>query len=410
MSNRAPQFDEAVFVKQLQDINESISRAEREIKVMKTQELASAYNSHLAAQEYAKREELALRQHEYERMLEARKALEDEQARKRYERTTIKNNLADNYSLQIEAKRRVEAEKRQREVEEEAQRLEVARRSLELENLRKKEKLDNFNREAQSLLQEREYQRRLKKEEEQRAREETRNLQDQTAQAQMAKEAGYRNYFRQVDENQRALQQIHSEKVFTAALDKDRAIDDHIRRGQDEYNRRIAEEEYAKAKKRYDEKQNAAAILREQIRQKEEEKERQRMQHFSNVEDSVRRSQEYNDYMRGLKTDKVERQKLYKDILDVQKNEKTKLDPVTSPANGNVPLMIPGVSNSKYIHPYSPEARYADVLNFKMRAGYPPQMPTEESNRNLTGNQGNRSLNESRSSYLATIANNNIFK
>eukprot|EP01017_Pseudomicrothorax_dubius_P019265 TRINITY_DN2117_c0_g1_i4.p1 TRINITY_DN2117_c0_g1~~TRINITY_DN2117_c0_g1_i4.p1 ORF type:complete len:413 (-),score=111.13 TRINITY_DN2117_c0_g1_i4:115-1353(-) len=411
MAYRAQTFDETAFVKQLQDINESIARAEREIKQMKTNELASAYSNQIASQEQAKREELARKQLEYERMLEAKHQFEEDHNRRRYERAINQNTLADTYSVQIEAKRRAEAEKRQREVEEESQRLEVAKRSLELEGMRRKERQDVFGREAQAILQQREDQRRLKKEEEQRAREEARYLQEHTTQNQLAKEANYRNYFRQVDENQRALQQIHSERVFAPAIDKNRAIDDYIRKGEDDYNRRVADEEYQKAKKRYDDRQNMATVLREQMREKEDEKERQKMQHYVNVEESVRRSQEYNDYMRNVKVDKAEKQRMYKDILDGQKNEKTRVEAVVTP-NGGGALMIPGVSNSKYIHPYSPEARYADVLNFKMKAGYPQQQSVEETGRNIIGSSGIRSSIESRSngSYLATIANNNLLK
>jgi hypothetical protein len=90
-----------------------------------------------------------------------------------------------------------------------------------------------------------------------------------------------------------------------------------------------------------------------------------------------------------------ENQKWYKELLDRQQKEK---DTIGLQANkmthkekkinieplhaykdidtSHITALLPGYANSKYIHPYSPEARYASILQYK---NVIPRAPTRDS-------------------------------
>eukprot|EP01017_Pseudomicrothorax_dubius_P034626 TRINITY_DN4771_c0_g1_i3.p1 TRINITY_DN4771_c0_g1~~TRINITY_DN4771_c0_g1_i3.p1 ORF type:complete len:194 (-),score=36.54 TRINITY_DN4771_c0_g1_i3:1346-1927(-) len=193
-------------------------------------------------------------------------------------------------------------------------------------------------------------------------------------------------------------------------MERGKAIEDFIRKSEEDAYRRAQEEQAAKEKKRLDDKANLTVTLQEQIRQKEQERERQRSLTIQNTESIVRKSEEYSNWAKSVRDEKIESQRRYKEFLDLQRMEKTKASPTSQTVLTGPPLLLPGLSNSKYIHPYSPEARYADVINFKVRhsqnqgigAVAVEEVPGE-------GPPG-RQLTENRSGYLASIAHNSLLK
>eukprot|EP01017_Pseudomicrothorax_dubius_P017941 TRINITY_DN2003_c0_g2_i1.p1 TRINITY_DN2003_c0_g2~~TRINITY_DN2003_c0_g2_i1.p1 ORF type:complete len:553 (-),score=180.62 TRINITY_DN2003_c0_g2_i1:128-1747(-) len=374
-------------VTHLEEMNNVLNQAERNVKEVKTHELQGSYDDKLRQHQEELQRQLEAKQRDHEEMI-LRKALYDQDvARSKEDKHNLQGTLANNYSAMMEHRYREDNEKRQQSIVEGIRMIEDAQRSLEAERRMKKEKLDNYQREAKVVVDEKEYRKLTERERAELEKGEYRDQIQAYAQKEMLREANYKNFFKQVALSQEQRQQLHNEKVLAQVSDRIRTIEEIIAKNEQQYNRKKLEEELSRMRKHKEDLLNTADVIKNQMATKEHYREEERVAHQRRVEESQKLTQEYFDHLAYQKLEKKDQQSFYKDYLDKQKHDKdeklVKTNAMARPekdlnkdvlhafkeGRNEVTALIPGFSNSKYIHPYSPEARYAQVLQHKKQGG-----------------------------------------
>eukprot|EP01017_Pseudomicrothorax_dubius_P040336 TRINITY_DN629_c0_g3_i1.p1 TRINITY_DN629_c0_g3~~TRINITY_DN629_c0_g3_i1.p1 ORF type:complete len:519 (+),score=175.78 TRINITY_DN629_c0_g3_i1:122-1678(+) len=370
-------------VTHLEEMNSVLTKAERDIKDARSQELQLSYDEKQRLNQESVQRQLEAKARDHEEMILKKRQFDIDQQIAREEKQKLNQNLANNYTSMSENKYLQQQYLKQNDIQEGVRMIEDAQRCLEAERRAKKEKLDNFNREAKHVVEEKEYRKLSEKERSMLDKEEHRELMNQYSQKELQREANYRNFFHQVEQSQQALQQMHNEKVLAQVNDRIRSLEEMVSRNEQQYNRKKAEEELAKMRRHKDELLNTAGTIKNQMANKEQQREEERVDRQRRVEESLKLSQEYMDYQTYAKLEKQDQHRMYKDYLDKQKQDKDEKAVKTNAmartdkllnkevlhafkdGKSEVTALIPGYSNSKYIHPYSPEARYAQILQHK---------------------------------------------
>lgn len=369
----------------LGEMAEVINHKEAALRKQKAQELQYAYDDQIKSLESVKGAAEAERRREIEEGKVRDKVIADESRRNAVERKEIIGKiLSTNYEQMIRNRQHKAEAAKQFEKNLDQVTLDGAKQSLEVEQAIKKEKADMLAKLMKGGLSETEARKEVERVQAEWSKKQYMDQVTANSREQLAKEANYRAYFKQIAEKQRQFQHLHEEKVLSPEQKRTHTLDEIIAKNEADYQKRLEADEHNRLQKRASDNVVLAQTLQQQINAKKDVRTLEQIEHDRKVQESIRKSAEYVEYLNASKAYKQENQRWYKQLLDRQQHEKDEIvtnghtmtkkekkinvDPLQAfkgADTSHITALLPGYANSKYIHPYSPEARYAHILQYK---------------------------------------------
>eukprot|EP01016_Furgasonia_blochmanni_P048943 TRINITY_DN7372_c0_g1_i1.p1 TRINITY_DN7372_c0_g1~~TRINITY_DN7372_c0_g1_i1.p1 ORF type:complete len:373 (+),score=89.21 TRINITY_DN7372_c0_g1_i1:526-1644(+) len=291
---------------------------------------------------------------------------------------------------------------KQRELEAERRRLDDARRSLEEEERKKKAALDNYREEARRLIEQKQVMKQKEKEDKVKERAEYQRLVEESSVKQKLREDNYKNFYKSCMDQQAQKEKLYAEAVYTDKSTKDKGINEFIEKGVNAGLQKNDQDLYERYRKKQDQLKDYAQTLQHQIQSKEQIKELEKYDRQRRYEENIRRSMEIDQVKALERNERLERQKEYKTILDLQAKDKEHIASSTSlyrmteaerkmnEAGVYERPMIPGVYSGEYLN-RKPAALLAGAGGIRTPTGLPAvnSMPSP-----LAGPSGSNTANE----------------
>jgi hypothetical protein len=113
---------------------------------------------------------------------------------------------------------------------------------------------------------------------------------------------------------QNAREEMHKEKVLNRSIEREKMLKDMIRKNEEEVEKRTREEENERMKWRQQQSEKVAEILKAQIHERQVQKSNEKRQESPRADTSLY-------YLQQLQM-KKEQQRMYRDILDDQRQQR----------------------------------------------------------------------------------------
>jgi hypothetical protein len=195
----------------------------------------------------------AQRQQEIDYLREREKILNDEVRRNAAEKKEmIGRILASNYDEMLKSKQTKHDQTRQLEKNMDTAMLEGAKHSLQIDQVLRDERSKVLAKFIESGMSEQEARREMLKAQADFDRQEYLAQVAANSKEQLAKEANYRNFYKQTADRQAALQRLHEQNVLQRAISKEKSMEDFIEKNVAEYQSRLAENERKRVQLRQD--------------------------------------------------------------------------------------------------------------------------------------------------------------
>jgi len=300
------------------EINELLAKREKELKHLKQQELVCAYDQKLQDQIRAKEQEIMFRQRESNDIQSKVERYQQDVMRQKEDKLVIRQHLAEDYSNKIMNKGQLEQYQKDMKLQEEKVLVEEALRRQEEAKRRAVAKQQDhyqiFNEEIrraqdknQKLL-ENKIQEKL----------EYRDLIQDNDKKQILKEENYKNFFKLSLENQKNLMDLHARNVLIPHIEKEKGIDQIVEKRIDEVREKDLMDEVSRRRAREGKTHDVGFANRDQRDYKEYVKNMEKVEKSATIPARLRQQQEYEEFLKGNKNQKLEQQKIYKEFLDKQ--------------------------------------------------------------------------------------------
>lgn len=213
----------------------------------------SAYDNQIKELEMQRDQARVQRQQEIDYLRERELILNEEVRRNAAEKKEMVGKiLASNYDAMLKSKQAKVDQVRQMEKNIDSAMLEGAKHSLQIDEVLRDEKAKVLAKYVASGMSEQEARREMMRVQSDMDRQEYLAQVAANSKEQLAKEANYRNFYKQTAERQAALQRLHEQNVLQLAKSKERNIEDIIDKNVADYQRRLAENEMKRVQQRQD--------------------------------------------------------------------------------------------------------------------------------------------------------------
>eukprot|EP01017_Pseudomicrothorax_dubius_P018407 TRINITY_DN2036_c0_g4_i1.p1 TRINITY_DN2036_c0_g4~~TRINITY_DN2036_c0_g4_i1.p1 ORF type:complete len:514 (-),score=108.07 TRINITY_DN2036_c0_g4_i1:43-1584(-) len=365
----------------LVDANKMIDESEKNIRQLKAKEMREDYERQRSlllekrnATE-AERESLVRERHEKE------KSYQEERAANQLQKQAMRQALADSLKAMQEGRKERMRQIKEKELLADIQMLDHDR---ELVAAERKQRMDKRLLSMEIAREEMENERQKRNEAKRVSFEDKLKYQQmskENAQKEVLKEQQYRQWFRLIDENQRRNQQRYLDNIGKPVMEREKRIQRLISSSVNPIDQRRDMEEQERLEKvnRGAEEMKKGIDKQLEWRRKLVEDERQKKDLLK--QQSLKAQADLEEAARQARLEKQALQKNYKKTLDnILRNDHNSLtaEPSrnefdSSPKsydNYSSPIgVVPGFGHSKYIHPYSFEARYHQAIPYRVVSG-----------------------------------------
>jgi len=353
-----PQTDWANLIRQQQALAEEMINQEKEKKMYQKHELNKALETLVnEKQNNKKQEEHFNKEHEFQVSVARKQQYDQYLSHVKNEKSEGQRHLANEYERQ----RFIREEERKRKIEEEKQleqkMIQDALDSLEKEKRLKEQKRQQFMHSVDSLMRDRETQKRMEQDKITQERLDQQRLMAENANNIQRREQNYRQYFSNVNDHQRRLEDMHNRRVADAARSKERQREEFVNRGVEEAKRKAEEEEAMKYMKKQEQLRSLGTSLKTKIQEHEEEKMMNKLGYRSKVEDLMKYNIQMQEFEDQQKRQRAHQMVDYKNTLESQikmaeeskfKSNVEMLDYEKKMHIEQFNGLIPGIKSSKY--------------------------------------------------------------
>lgn len=309
------------LVQHQNETNQMISRFEKELRGLRSKELANAHDVKIQERIADKEREIFQKKMEADEVQRRMDGFKMDVMRQKQAHQAIRENLANAYDEHIEQRSTIQAESKLKAIEDERRSLEEAKKLLDFQRQRNIERYkleQEYFTEDMIKAHEKHYHEKLKEiEDKQRFNE----MMQQNEMKQLLKEQNYKNFFKITAENQKVLQDLHAQQVLSPQIKKEHQIEDIITKNVDIENQRKAKLEYDRIKNRVDKSLEMSMVNRDKISKNQDIKEQEKIEKQTRAQDSLKQLLDYHAYQQAMKDQKREFQKNYKTFLDMQSQD-----------------------------------------------------------------------------------------